>query len=273
MTQEEWKKIGQVQLEIMDEVHRICEKENITYYIIAGTLLGAVRHKGFIPWDLDIDIGMPREEYEKFKVACQKHLGKNYSYLDHTNCKFFFRPHALISRNDTKLRVKYDHVNPHLLDLGVYLDVFPLDNAPNDLVQRKKQMLRLRFIRKFKEYRIPYSYSYKRWKRYAHYLVSGLLSWISVRAVNQWQQNEMTRYQNQKTSCLCSMGSQYAYEKQCIDKRIYGIPVLLEFEGRKYYAPERYDEYLTQLYGDYMKLPPVEKREANFLRYTSVDFL
>ena len=270
MTFEELRKIALIQLESMDEVHKICKKENITYYMIGGTLLGAVRHKGFIPWDLDIDIGMPREDYERFKHICNVQLKYPYAYLDHTNCKIFFRPHALISRMDTSISIKYDDVNPKLLDLGVYIDIFPLDNAPDDPILRKKQSEKLLKIRRFKSIRIPYSYSYKKWKRYVHYAVSSMLSWIPVKKINQYQQNQMQKYRYQNTECICSMGSQYAYSKQCMKKEIYGQPVLLDFEGRKYYAPARYRNYLTQLYGDYMKLPPEEKRKANLEVFTSV---
>ena len=272
MTVEELRKIGLIQLEIMDEVHNICEEEQITYYMIGGTLLGAVRHSGFIPWDLDIDVGMPREDYERFKKICSKRLQYPYVYLDHTQCRTFFRPHAVISRMDTRISIKYDDVNPKLLDLGIYIDIFPLDNAPDDSKLRQKQSERLLKIRKFKSIRIPYSYSHKKWKRYAHYAVSAALFWIPVRKINQYQQDQMQKYRYQKTKCICSMGSQYAYSKQCMDREIYGEPVLLDFEGRKYYAPANYKAYLTQLYGDYMKLPPEEKRKANLEIFTGVVF-
>lgn len=272
MTLEELKKIGTIQLDIMDQVHAICEREKITYYMIGGTLLGAVRHGGFIPWDLDIDIGMPRKDYERFKAACSAQLHAPYAYLDHTNCRIFFRPHALISRTDTKITIKHDHLNPKLLNLGIYIDIFPLDNAPDDPQLREKQAKLLLKLRKLKDIRIPYSYSHTTWKRYAHYVVSGLLFWLPVHTINQYQQKQMKKYSHQKTKCLCSMGSQYAYAKQCMDREIYGEPVLLTFEGRQYYAPAKYVEYLTQLYGDYMQLPPVEKRNANLEIFTSVKF-
>ncbi len=273
MTQEELRKIGLLQLQIMDEAHRICEKHGITYYMIAGTLLGAVRHGGFIPWDLDIDIALPREDYERFKAACQRELDERYEYLDYGSDRKYPRPHALISMRNTRLHLKFDHLNPKTMALGVYLDVFPLDNAPDDETLRNRQAKKLKKLRRLKEYRLPYSYSYKAWKRYAHYAVSALLSWISVRRLNRYQQELMQKYRGVDTKCVCSMASQYSYAKQCMPREIYGKPVPLDFEGRQYYAPEKYKEYLTRLYGDYMKLPPEEDRQANLEVYTSIDFL
>ena len=273
MTEQELEKIKQVQLDIMDEIHRICTKHNITYYMIGGTLLGAVRHKGFIPWDVDIDIAMPRSEYERFKSVCASELDENYCYLDYMSIKNYTSPHALICDKNSRLYKKYDHVNPSAGGYGIYVDIFPLDNAPDDEGLRKKQARRLKRIRKFKQYRIPYSYSFKKTKRLAHYCVSALLSWVSVRRINRYQQKLMKKYQNEQTQCICSMGSQYAYKKQCMPRDTYGTPVLLEFEGRGYLSPQKYKEYLTRLYGDYMQLPPVEQRQANLEQYSSVEFL
>ncbi|MBQ6832172.1 MAG: LicD family protein [Oscillospiraceae bacterium] len=262
-----------LQLDIMDEVHRMCVKHGITYYIIAGTLLGAVRHKGFIPWDLDIDIAMPRQDYERFKEVALAELPEKYSYLNHENCSNYFRPHALVVRNDTRVHLKYDQANPKMFDLGVYIDIFPLDSAPDNEKLREKQAKKLKRIRQLIERRIPYCYSFKRWRRYIHYAVSFLLSWISVRKLNRYQQKLMKKYSDGKTACLCSMASQYAYAKQCMPVEIYGTPTLLDFEGRQYYAPEKYTEYLTRLYGDYMQLPPIEKRQANLKAFTSIEQL
>ncbi len=273
MTQEELRKIGVIQLEILDELHRICEKHGITYYMIAGTLLGAVRHKGFIPWDVDIDIAMPREEYERFARIAGEELQEQYTYVNHNTFTDYVRPHALVVKNDTVIHMKYDHLNPKLYDLGVYVDIFPLDNAPDSEKLRRRQASQLKKFRWLKDHRIPYCYSYKAWRRYVHYAASFLLSWIPMKAINRKQQKLMQKYRGQETKCICSMASQYPYAKQCMPKEIYAEPVLLEFEGRQYYAPKEYTQYLTRLYGDYMQLPPPEKRRSNLEIFTSVELL
>jgi len=272
MTTEDLRKIGLVQMEIMDEIHRICEKYHVTYYMIGGTLLGAVRHGGYIPWDLDIDIAMEREEYDRFKTICLSELDNKYAYVDYCSDPRHDRPHALISKIGTRLEFKYDAVNRRKGKREIYLDVFPLDNAPNDQELRQKQAKHLKFLQRLKVYRMPYSYSYKWWRRYAHYVASVLLSWIPIRTINRIQQDQMKKYDSVATTHICSMASQYAYSKQCMPREIYGEPVLLPFEGRMYYAPAKYEEYLTRIYGDYMKLPPLEKRKANLEVFTSVEF-
>jgi len=272
MTQEEQIGMSQVQLEIMDEIHRVCEKFHITYFMICGTLLGAVRHGGYIPWDIDIDIAMPRKAYERFKEVCSAELDEKYTYMDFCSEPNYDWPHAVVSKKNTRVCLKYDQLNRRRQDRGIYLDIFPLDNAPDDQKLRDKQAKSLLRLRKFKHYRIPYVYSNKAWKRYAHYVISFLLSWIPIKTINRIQQDLMKKYDLVETTHICSMASQYSYYKQCMPWKIYGDPVRLSFEGRMYYAPAKYEEYLTRIYGDYMKLPPVEKRQKNLEAITSVQF-
>ena len=276
MTQQDLDKVKLTQIKIMDCIHNFCVNNGLTYYIIGGTLLGAVRHNGYIPWDVDIDIAMPRESYEILRRLCvEEHLLDNsYYYCDYFAMKDYPRPHAIICDKNTRIYLKHDADNKYTDQTGIYIDIFPLDNAPDDEKLRDKQAKRLINLRKFKAYRLPYSYSRKKHIIFAHRCVSAALSLIaSVSTINKWQQNEMCRYNDKQTKCLCSMASQYAYKKQCMPREIYGTPVLLQFEGREYYAPEKYEEYLTRLYGNYMELPPVEKRQSNLEIYSKVEYL
>ena len=269
MTQEQLRKIGEIQLELMDEVHRICIKNNIRYYMAYGTLLGAVRHKGFIPWDLDIDVVMPRADYERFKQVCKEQLNEEYAYLDHESSRNYMRPHALVSHKGTELTRKYDSVNPKQMKTGVYIDIFPLDNAPDDENTRNKHRKTLCRIRTIKDKRLMYCYSFKRWRRMIHYLFAAMLIWIPVPQLNRYQQKIMQKYNGQETKLVCSMAGGYAYERECMPRAFFAEPALLEFEGRSFYAPRNYVEYLAKMYGDYMQLPPEEKRQANLGHFAS----
>ncbi|MBE6573858.1 MAG: LicD family protein [Ruminococcaceae bacterium] len=272
MTQQEYDKLKTVQMEIMDVIHDLCVKHNIKYYIIGGTLLGAVRHGGFIPWDIDIDIAMPRTDYTKFKEVCRTELKEGYKYRDHTTNKKYYRPHALVCKENTELYAKYDLDNKRYDNFGIYIDIFPLDNAPDSQEDRNAHIKQIEGFKKFKRFRIPYVYSHSLTKKLLYKFIMLLLCWYPEKKVNVKYHQILQKYNSIETNCLCSMSSGYPYYKQCMSRNIYGVPTLMKFESREYYAPEKPHEYLSQLYGDYMKLPPEEKRQANFEIFTHVKF-
>lgn len=272
MTDKELAGIHEVQLELMDEIHRMCCENDIMYYLIGGSCLGAVRHNGFIPWDLDIDIGMMRKDYEKFCRLCAEGLDERYDYRDYTNTKDYIKPHAIFCKKNTCLINIIEEMNPKMGNLGIYIDIFPLDNVPADEKSKKKQARDVRRIYKFKSYRLPYSYSVNPVKRKLHYALSAMLSFIPMSTVSRWQQNIMKRFSSVASIEVCSMASKYSYKKQTMPISVYGNGTLIDFEDRQYYVPEKFVEYLERLYGDYMKLPSEEEIEKNLAFFSFVDF-
>lgn len=260
----EFRKLQQTQMEIMDEVHRVCEKNDITYYIIGGTALGARRHGGFIPWDLDIDIAMPRGDYDRFIKIWKTELSSRFIVRDYNNTQRFTHPHALVCIRDTILEYIYDKYNKNEDNLGIYLDIFPLDKAPKDSLLQKRQAKKLKNISKLKDAKRGYCYR----NGFLYHLIKkgigGLIFWTSITRLNKQFDIESRRYNNEDSALLCSMSSHYVYSKQCMPASVYGKPTLVAYEGREYYAPEKLDEYLTRIYGDFMKLPPEEKRQFNY---------
>lgn len=272
MNQKDLEKLKRSQVQILDEVHRICCENNMIYYIIGGTALGAVRHNGFIPWDIDIDIAMPRPDYERFADYAYAAEDSRFAYHNHRNTRGYGHTHARYSIRNTKLIDKIEHLNLNTENIGIYIDIFPLDNAPEAKKLQEDQANKIAKIKKkivLKQARV-YQKDFK--NLVIKKIVSKMMFWTDLRKLIDSFEKECRKYENKQTDFVCSMHSHYKYSKQCMHKDIYGTPSLVEFEGKEYYAPEKLDCYLTRIYGDYMKLPPEDERNYNLGIFTKVDF-
>ena len=127
ISEENLKKLHEVEVEILDEVVRICDKYNLDYYLVGGTLIGAIRHKGFIPWDDDLDISMPRADYEKFLEVAPLELDEKYYLENRKYNEKFHLPFTKIKKNNTEFRETFtSSLDNHK---GIFVDIFPLDNV------------------------------------------------------------------------------------------------------------------------------------------------
>ncbi|MEY8392174.1 LicD family protein [Lachnospiraceae bacterium] len=253
------KKLQMTELEMMIEVDRICHKHNICYSLDGGTLLGAIRHNGFIPWDDDADIVMLRDEYEKFYQVCKKELDTERFFLqDYRTDKNYLWGYSKMRRNHTVfLREGQEHVNCHT---GVCIDIFVYDNVPDGWLVRRLHLFLCYLIRKGLYARVG--------KKNADSVV--MRKWfciISKIPRNFWfkQIGWLAGITNRKESCLVRHMT-YPYRKQCR----YGLPrkcfdeyMDKDFEGHNFRIFKDYDLYLSRLYGNYMELPPPEKRKIH----------
>lgn len=257
------------QLELMKTIHSICENLEIKYYIIGGTLLGAIRHGGFIPWDADIDIAMRRNDYERFRKYWENNPSENYFYDHYTTDPHHTSPHALLRLRKTHVVMKHKATQLKPLCDGVYVDIFPLDFAPFTEKQQKRQMKRIKWIRKLIYHKAGYVFGEKtsQGKRIMKKIVCGILSPLSFTFLNNKLDNIMRMYNRCDSGLLVSMASHYSYWKQLMPEEIYGVPQELDYEDTKLMAPQEPIEYLKRIYGDYMKLPPEEKR------YTEIEMI
>lgn len=250
-------KVQKVQIEIMDEIHNLCVANGVNYYIIGGTALGAIRHKGFIPWDIDIDIAMQRKDYDKFIRETSKLLPAKYRCVSWESDENYFPPHACVSLVGSTITQKDDHLNPHLKRYGIFVDIFPLDKCPESDAERAKQaesIQKMHILKSRKMAIIDSSNSLP--VRFAKKAISLCMLPVSLKLLNAKLDKIFRLYDDMKNAtCLCSMASHYSYKKQCMPREVYGTPKLIEFEGREYYAPEMIDDYLTRIYGNYMQEP------------------
>lgn len=258
ITKEQMKKI---QIDILDDVAKFCEENNIKYWIDAGTLLGAIRHKGYIPWDDDIDLGMLREEYDKFiklynlknskyKLKCIE-LDKTYEY-----------PYGKVIDTDTIL---YEP-DEKGIKIAVNIDVFVYDNAPDDvhelnrMYNKRDKYERLRLYQKF----VPSSDCSI--KRIIKKIIKCILNFFPKDYFIMKIVKNSKKYC--KTQCS-NIGNFTSTSRISCSKSIFDEYIEVEFEGKKYKAPKGYNEWLTIIYGNYMELPPVEKRISphSFIAY------
>ncbi len=269
MTTEERTLLQRTQLKLARYIHRLCVENNIRYYIIGGTAIGAKRHGGFIPWDIDIDIEMPREDYERFKELCKTELDDRFSYHDYSNTKDIYAPHAVVCIKDTILRTSMVTLCDNEID-KVFVDVFPLDVAPESPRLQKKQAKKIRMLRALKAHKVGVIFRGTKKEVAIKRFLRFLLTPFSFKWIGTVREKVMRKYENCNSGLVSSMTSRYSYEKHLMPFEVYGKPTLVKFEDTELFAPEKLDEFLTRIYGDYMKLPPVEEREGLLDCFTEV---
>lgn len=248
-----------LQLQMLKYVDKICRENNIDYSLAHGTLLGAIRHKGFIPWDDDIDILLYRKEYDNLLQILSN--DQEYNLLTINTHKYYL-PFAKICDKKTQLR---ESIYPIVEGMGVFIDIFPIDNLPNNYDECIVLHKRLRKINKMVRYSVPrvYRNSSYLWKRiiktilltpYAIYCrIIGTKELLN--RINKLLQ----KYEDIETSNVGFLMSHYGI-KELFTKNMFLEYIDVEFENGKFMAIKNYDLYLKKLYGNYMEYPPIEKR-------------
>jgi len=257
LTSEELKALHMIELQLLEEVDRICRKYGIAYSIDGGTLLGAVRHGGFIPWDDDADVIMNREAYDKFVKVLDDELDPKKFYFQDLNLTPGYRwGYGKLRRKDTKfVRLNQEYM-PY--EQGVFLDIFVCDNVPDNY-----------FLRCFCNF---HSFIYRKafYSEVGRHMTKGL-PYITYSLLNLIPENILkkryaayVKYRNRKKTkwvkCLTfpACNHTFGYKRDW-----YEDTIDIDFEGKCFKASRDYRGYLSFLYGDYMKLPPEEKRKVH----------
>jgi lipopolysaccharide cholinephosphotransferase len=243
-----------IQLEILSNLDRFCTEHDIRYFLSGGTLLGAIRHKGFIPWDDDIDLAMPRADYERFLAEYSDPRFFVYSPKTSDPCRF---PFAKLCDSTTMV---FEGAYRKKSEFGLNIDIFPLDVAPDDdrvlqgtigKSQFFQQLLKVKLTRPSK--RLPLSMNIG--------VVVGriVLAGVSTTAFARKIDRIASSWNDGKTTRMGCMVWGYR-SREILDNAVFASSVPVEFENLVFPAPVGYHTYLSSLYGDYMQLPPEEKR-------------
>lgn len=242
-------------LEILDEIIRVCNILKINYYLTGGTLLGAVRHNGFIPWDDDLDIIMNREDFEAFIEAAPRQLHSDYYLAWFTTDKKYYRLYAKVCKRNT---IFLEKVGNNSSDFGIFVDIFPIDysDGSKSRIQRRKKMVKALGNMLTEKKAMS---NYKGLKR-------AMIKMLPEKLLLQLAQRIMiseNRCSNKEF--FVNYGSQYPIERWTINCECFGNGRLIPFENRFYNAPDRCDEVLKSIFGEhYMEIPPENKRKTHY---------
>ncbi|MBC5658718.1 LicD family protein [Anaerosacchariphilus sp. NSJ-68] len=254
-------KLINVQLEILDEIKRVCEKNGIQFFLDYGTLLGAVRHKGMIPWDDDIDLGMLRKDYDRFCAVAPKELGKNFYLQTWENDIGYACPFVKVRRLHTHF-IERATENTGQED-GIFIDVFPYDTYPATKLKRICQKYGIKVIDKLLYAKCGYILWEDRdtTKKRLYKVLGKISNIISKKTLCKCRAKlELIGNKDNTGYYIVQSGDgqyeRYKVPKKCLEKGC----IELEFENKMYPCPSDYDTWLTCFYGDYKKLPPESER-------------
>ena len=259
-------KVQNIIWDIMNSIKPIIEKSNLHYYMLGGTMIGAIRHKGFIPWDDDIDIGMPRNDYEKFikeiPTKLPPHL-KLQTYWDDSPHHYYFSRIV-----DTRYKLKRTGSVVER-NQEVWVDIFPLDGMPNNCIARRLHMFRLLYARA--RYHIA-TFDKVNLKRPNRPLSERIVIWLVKHTgigthsdARKWLNKIdmlLKKYSIENSNWVCNFMGQYKF-KEMFPKEWYGDGSLYDFEDGQLMGPVEYDKVLSQQYGDYMTPPNDADKNAH----------
>lgn len=271
LSEEQLKNLHGVLLEILDDILAVCSKHDLKFILIGGSAIGALRSGGIIPWDDDIDIAMPRADFETFTTIIREQYGDKYSMLHPQDRDNFGRVIPKIRLKGTEYRTILEQ---DLTDCGVFIDIYTIENLPDHAIARTLQGVMAMGMGFALACRRLY-----RGRKWFSQLTGGIsfkvkcaigfcLSFASYETWARWSdywnsccKNEQSKYVSIPTDCRHYFGEMNLRSVLCERAEV-------TFEGRTCYVPKGADSYLRDIYGDYMQVPPVEKQERNcYLTY------
>ena len=236
----------------------ICQELNLKYFLVCGSALGAARHKGFIPWDDDFDVGMYRDDYNKFIKLAPSLLPEEFFLQNyHTDPEFPYVFSKLRNSNTTFIQKILSNLN---INHGIYIDIFPLDGCPNSYFELKK----LNFLKKHYLRQLNAALNMPKTLSLRGKVTVGIFKFFgchkrTVKILKKYEKL-ISRYPVKDSTIICNHGTWHG-KRDYILKEIYGNGTQIIYEDAIVRVPEKYDEYLTSLYGDWRTPPPRDERD------------
>lgn len=263
-------------MQVLNSVIGILDELEIPYYMQGGTMLGAIRHQGFIPWDDDVDLGIPREAYDRLLKEVSAKLPENLelrTYEDQTDHHYYF---ARIV--DTRYQIRRMGSLEERLE-NVWVDLFPLDGMPNGSIARTWHKMRLTTVRL--KYHLS-CFEKVNIKRPGRPLIERMIirfamltrvgKWFNTRRQLDKMDALLKKYPPEQSDWLVNFMGQTSYRfNEMFKKEVYGVRTMYPFEDMQLVGPERYDEYLRSLYGEYMIPPKESDRNAHVSELVPVE--
>lgn len=271
ISEEELDKLHKVLLIMLDDLLKICEEFDLHFILIGGSAIGALREKGFIPWDDDIDIAMPRRDYEKLYMVIEEKYSDKYSILHPKSEDNYGRILPKIRMKGTEYRtiLEYD-----LNESGVFIDVYTIENIPDLKIARFAQGIMCMFMgfglscrRMFKGYKVFKNYqggiSFK-----VKTIIGAILSFASLEKWAKWTNYWYSKCKDEKTKYVGVPADDFHYFGEIYKRDEFCKYLSVDFEGRKCFVPSNYDPYLKRRYGEYMTSPDKNGHQRNlYLAY------
>lgn len=252
-------------LDILNEFDRICRANNIQYSLAYGTLLGAARHKGFIPWDDDVDIMMDRNNFEKFCEIAPNQLGKEYFFQSRKTEKNYPYNLCRIRKNNTAMI--YNAWREAGIHLGIYIDIYPIDKVPDNKLLWNFQRLTMILTTPVRISANPVIFTTggQKFNATAKKILAVAVKLCPKTLFDKWEYWQLTKYRNKdcrKCGLICEGGMlvHISNDMKPFRADIFQEYARIAFEDHEFMVVKDYKELLTLWYGDYMKLPPVEKQ-------------